>query len=184
MIHLRLVQFFVIVLMISTLHHSDLLAQDSNSHFALLSDEQNGIVFFKDECKKNAFSLIFSFSQDLKDASYQGLALVDFSKNFKEDLKSSHDGIVYAYLEVQSSQKIGNRQIRIDYIAKKVSDDGGLDTDLDISEQIEILLLDEDFKRIFNVSGQSLEVMDISKKTRTLVNSNLETSCLQTFKGN
>ena len=68
--------------------------------------------------------------------------------------------------------------------AKKVSDDGGSDTDLDVPEQIEVLLLDEDFKRIFDVSGQSIEVMDISKKTRTLVNSNLETSCLQTFKDN
>ena len=182
--HSRLVQFFVMALMIAAIHRSDVFAQNSNSHFALLSDEQNGIVFFKDECKKNAFSLIFSFSQDLKDASSQGLALIDFSKNFKEDLKSNHDGLVYAYLEVQSSHKIGNRQIRIDYIAKKVSDDGGSDTDLDVPEQIEVLLLDEDFKRIFDVSGQSIEVMDLSKKTRTLVNSNLETSCLQTFKDN
>ncbi|MBI3018497.1 MAG: hypothetical protein HYY61_01185 [Deltaproteobacteria bacterium] len=118
--------------------------------------------------------------KNLKDTSYQGLALVDFSKNFKEDLKSNHDGLVYAYLEVQSSQKMGNRQIRIDYFAKKVSDDGGSDTDLDIPEQIEVLLLDEDLKRILDTSGHHLEAIDGAKKIRTLLNANLETSCLST----
>ena len=172
--HLRVVQFFVIACMIEC---GILLAQEGNARFALLSDEQNGIVFFKDECKKNALSLIFSFSQDLKETSYPGLTLIDFSKNFKEDLKSSHDGLVYAYLEVQSSQKIGNRQIQIDYVAKKVSDEGGTDTELDIPEQIEIFLLDEDLKRILDTGGHHLEAMDGAKKTRTLLNSNLERAC-------
>lgn len=172
--HLRLVQFFLMVWVMGSVA---VFAQESSLRFALLPDEQNGIVFFKDECKKNAFSLVFSFSQDLKDVSYHGLAIVDFSKNFKEDLKSNHDGLVYAYLEVQSSQKMGNRQIRIDYLAKKVSDDGGGDTELDIPEQIEILLLDEDLKRILDMSEHHVGAIDTSKKVRTLINSNLETSC-------
>ncbi len=172
--HLRLAQLFMIIFVIG---QGVVFAQDSPAHFALLSDEQSGVVFFKDECKKNVFSLIFSFSQDLKDTSYQGLTLVDFSKNFKEDLKSSHDGLIYAYLEVQSSQKIGNRQIRIDYSSRKVTDNGGSDTDLEIPEQIEVLLLDEDLKHIFDTFGRHLDVIDPAKKTRTLINSNLETSC-------
>src|SRR3989338_11702691 len=158
---LRFMQFLGVLLIMGS---RILFSQESNSHFILLSDEKNGVVFFKDECQKNVFSLVFSFSQDLKDASYSGLALVDFSKNFKEDLKSSHDGLVYVYLEVQTSQKIGNRQIRIDYVAKKVSDDGGMDTELDVPEQIEVLLLDEDLKRILGISGHHLEAIDGAKK--------------------
>ena len=158
--------------------NSWVFAQESAQRFVLLSDQKNGIVFFKDECKKNAFSLVFSFSQDLKEIPYAHLALVDFSKNFKEDLKASHDGLVYAYLEVQSSQKMGNRQIRVDYTAKKVSDDGGADADLDIPDQIEILLLDEDLKKIMSTSNFNLETMESSKKVRTLINANLE-SCFK-----
>lgn len=172
--HMRLIQFLVMIWSVGSFVA---FAQELNSRFMLLSDEKNGIMFFKDECKKNAFSLVFSFSQDLKEASYEGLALVEFSKNFKEDLKANHDGLMYAYLEVQSSQKMGNRQIRVDYVAKKVSDEGGSDTDLDIPEQIEVSVLDEDLKRIFDTSEHHLEAIDTSKKVRTLINANLETSC-------
>lgn len=171
---MRLIQFLVMIWSVGSFVA---FAQELNSRFMLLSDEKNGIMFFKDECKKNAFSLVFSFSQDLKEASYEGLALVEFSKNFKEDLKANHDGLMYAYLEVQSSQKMGNRQIRVDYVAKKVSDEGGSDTDLDIPEQIEVSVLDEDLKRIFDTSEHHLEAIDTSKKVRTLINANLETSC-------
>src|SRR3989338_5964959 len=174
---LRFMQFLGVLLIMGS---RILFSQESNSHFILLSDEQNGVVFFKDECKKNVFSLVFSFSQDLKEASYSGLAFVDFSKNFKEDLKSSHDGLIYAYLEVQSAQKMGNRQLRIDYVSKKISDEGGADTDLDIPEQIEVLLLDEDVQRILDTSDHPLEAIEEGKKIRTLLNSNLETSCSPT----
>ena len=73
-------------------------------------------------------------------------------------------------------KKIGNRQLEVQYVAKKVLRDGE-DEDFDLPEQIEVQFLEEDFSKVSDIYQRSCQTIDHSQIT--LINSNAQKNCSQ-----
>jgi len=168
--------FFASIVSMGILSLSMMHSALSNDEFRLLSDKQNGIVFMKDPCAKNAFSLIFSFSQDIEEFPSSEMAMVSFTKSYQDVLATYNEGLRYCYLEAAKAEKIGNRQVKITYLAKKVSEDGE-DPSLTIPDQMEVVVVAEDLAKIKDLEGRSAEPLNGAESIRTLINVNTESTC-------
>lgn len=144
--------------------------------FQLLTEVQNGVVFFRNPCQPEAFTLIFSFSKDIKGGLEEGILFISFSREFEDFLKSQHEGMKSIALYAGIPEKIGNRQLRVDYISKMVRTDGGFDN-LELPDQIEILILNDDLAKVLDQRNQSCEKVPGDERERTLLLANPAERC-------
>ena len=152
-------------------------SEDAGS-FELLAQKEGGVEYFKNPCRSSAFTLVFSFSQDLQDPPGDAFAIINFSVEFQEYIRSLYKDVDYISLYYTSARKIGNRQISVDYIAKKILG-GGRDEDINLPDHIEVVMLDEDLMRILDVYNRRCEPLDLSKRVITLINKNSDKKCFE-----
>ena len=145
--------------------------------FHLLEESQEGVGFYRNPCRSDAFSLVFSFSEDLKDLSKESFILVNFSKDF-QDFLTAHDQVKEVDLFYSQSQKIGNRQLRIDYVARKPLPNGTF-SQIEMPDQIEVVLLEKGFSRILDMHDQRCVLPETFKRKLTLINKNTDQKCSQ-----
>ncbi len=155
----------------------------SATPFELLSETQEGIQYLKDPCYGNVFSLIFSFSEDIQDPPQRELALVAFSSAFEEMIRSLYqmDKTDDVALYYGAPQKLGNRQVQIDYVVKKVSMEGpdDFDSDIELPDQIEIVIENNELAKILDIHHRYCAPIDDFKKKITLINKNAQIGCLK-----
>jgi len=144
--------------------------------FRLLSEIQNGVTFLRNPCYPEAFSLVFSFSKDLKVPIHEEIAFVSFSPEFEDFLKTQHEGMASVALYARAPEKIGSRQLKVDYIAKMVRKDGSGDNLL-LPDQIEVVISNDDLAKVFDQSNQSCEGVPSGEREMTLLLSNPSERC-------
>lgn len=147
-----------------------------DSRFQLLPEVQSGVMFFRNPCQPEAFTLIFSFSKDLKGEIEEEILFISFSQEFEDFLKTQHERMKSVALFAGVPQKIGNRQLRVDYIAKRVRLDGSLDN-FELPDQIEIVILNNDLAKVLDQSNRSCEGVPSDERERTLLLSNPSEKC-------
>jgi len=148
------------------------------SSFMLLSQEKNGIAYYKDPCQSNAFNIVLSFSQDLEDPREEEIAFIRFSENFEEYLLSSNLDMKDMTLYYSVPKKIGNRHIHVYYVVKQLTY-SGYDQGLDLPDQIEIDLIDEDLALIRDKNLRVISALEREQSAVTLINKNANKKCDQ-----
>ncbi len=150
--------------------------EEGEGRFRLLSEIQNGVTYIKNPCHRGTFSLVFSFSKELKGSVEEEMAFVSFSEAFQDFLKTQHEEMKTVALYAGAPEKIGSRQLRVDYIAKMVREDGS-DVNLELPDQIEVVILNEDLSRVFDQSNRSCERVPTNEREITLLLSNPYEMC-------
>lgn len=164
--------------LISFLKISWVVSADAVEAFELLGEKEEGISYLKDPCHKNMFTLVFSFSQDIQDPPKQELAFVELSSEFQDLMRSLDEDLSYISLYYSGAKKIGNRQIEVTYVAKKILLNGA-DSDVDLPDQIEVNVLDGDLEKVLDVFNRRCQFSDLSKKKATLINKYADQKCFE-----
>lgn len=150
--------------------------EEGEGRFRLLSEIQNGVTYVKNPCHPGIFSLVFSFSKELRGPMGEEIAFISFSEAFEDFLKIQHEEMKTVALYARVPEKIGSRQLRVDYIAKIVREDGS-DVNLDLPDQIEVVILNEDLSKVFDQSNRSCEKVPNNEREMTLLLSNPYETC-------
>lgn len=154
--------------------------EGGDGRFHLLSEIQNGVAYVKNPCHPEAFSLIFSFSKELKGTISEEISFVSFSEEFEDFLKTQHEEMKTVALYARSPEKIGSRQLRVDYIAKAVREDGS-DANLELPDQIEVVILNDDLSKVLDQSNRPCERVPNHEREITLLLSNPSEKCGQSI---